>query len=238
MKPRIKSVSGALSGAAVAWSFPAIANLVTPRGNRFVKRQINQQGCVALTFDDGPQPNETLRMLDLLTKLEVKATFFVVGEHAKKYPEIIQEMIARGHSVQSHGYIHRDHLLRNPMSIYSDMLRGREVVKDITGVCPTLYRPPHGVVSWPTLRAANKLFDAIVLWRKWGEDWSSRASSESITKLILQGCSEGDILLLHDADWYGKGAAANTRTATIEVVKNLKTQGFSFVPLTGGHQLG
>ncbi|MBC7643549.1 MAG: polysaccharide deacetylase family protein, partial [Thermoleophilia bacterium] len=166
--------AAAIGGAAaMAWASPAAAAFAMGGVARFGVRShlaphASRPASVALTFDDGPQQRVTERYLDLFAERgNVHVTFFVVGEHARAQRSTIERMVADGHSVQSHGMQHRDHLLRTPRDACRDMVLAEEVVGDITGVGPTMYRPPHGVATPGTLRAARSLSQQGVLWSRW-----------------------------------------------------------------------
>jgi peptidoglycan/xylan/chitin deacetylase (PgdA/CDA1 family) len=227
----------AAAAVSLLWTAPALANLALRRGHRGARRQLRDTTAVALTFDDGPQPHETAAMLRLLEHADVRATFFVVAEHALEYPDLVREMTMLGHSVQCHGFRHVNHLLRNPLGIVDDMRRARDAIEAITDRRTPLYRPPQGVVTWPTLAAAERLFDATVLWAHWGRDWRAAATPRSIADEVSSEVRGGDVLLLHDADWYGAGRAAYTRLATQTVIDRVRDRGLSLVTLDAAAQL-
>jgi peptidoglycan/xylan/chitin deacetylase (PgdA/CDA1 family) len=171
-------------------------------------------------------------MLELLARLDVRATFFVLGEHAARDPAIVREMVAAGHDVQSHGYHHHDHLLRSPRQIHEDMAGATHVIGSITGTAPTCARPPHGVVTWATMRSARALDQQLVLWSRWGCDWRRRATVASIVRHSTRDLRGREILLLHDADWYGAGSARVTRDAVVRIVEQLRLRGLEPGPLS------
>lgn len=228
-----RTSAAVLAGVAAAWAAPSIANLVLRSGHRWARRTIADESAIALTFDDGPQPSATPEMLNLLDRLDVRATFFVVGDHARQYPQIVREMVARGHSVQCHGRQHTNHLLRNPLQIEDDMRSAADIIEGIAGSRPHLFRPPQGVVTWPTITAAQRHFSDLVLWSKWGRDWRRAATVDTIVDEVSTGLRGGDILLLHDADWYGSGSFHRTLAATERVVLCAQSQGLSLTTLEG-----
>jgi len=195
-----------IGGAAAVWASPAAAAFAAGGVARFgvrshLRADGNRPASVALTFDDGPQQQVTERYLDLFAERGgIQVTFFVVGEHAREQRPTIERMVAEGHSVQSHGMRHCDHLLRTPRDARRDMFAAAEVIGDITGVGPTLYRPPHGVATVGTLLAARALKQQVVLWSRWARDWERRSTSAAIAHRVLDDLQRDEIVLLHDAD--------------------------------------
>ncbi|MCW2972177.1 MAG: polysaccharide deacetylase [Thermoleophilia bacterium] len=225
------AVTMAAAGGLVAWAAPATtAHLRFGRavGIRYGSGDARR---VALTFDDGPQPRCTELVLAALERHDLRATFFVVGDHALRAPGLVHDLVARGHDVQSHGMRHRDHLLRTPADIDDDMRRARHTIGDLTGTAPALYRPPHGVVTWPTLRTARSLDQRITLWTRWGCDWQARATATSIARRATRDIVGGDTILLHDAEWHGRGAAERTAQAVGLIVEGLLRAGLTCGPL-------
>ncbi len=201
---RTKLLTGA-AASAVAWSASAAVCYTRARSMFGVHSHLGSaaqhRGFVGLTFDDGPQQGVTDRYLDLLRDRQITATFFVVGEQAVRAPKLLERMVAEGHDVQSHGFHHRNHLLRAPWSPITDLPRATATIESITGLRPTLYRPPQGVITPATLRAARSEQQDVVLWSTWARDWERRATPASIARRAGT-VPAGGILLLHDADHY------------------------------------
>jgi peptidoglycan/xylan/chitin deacetylase (PgdA/CDA1 family) len=155
---------------------------------------------VALTFDDGPSPEHTPRVLDLLDAARVKATFFVLGEKALAHPELVREIAARGHAVAVHGYEHDRFLsLRTPQRVGADLERAIAAVEGITGTRPLFYRPPVGLTS-PRVAHALDWFDVTVVgWSVRGLDGLAGARPEKVAARVVRGLEDGAIVLLHDA---------------------------------------
>lgn len=155
---------------------------------------------VALTFDDGPDPLSTPFFLRLLDQRGVRATFFLLGSEAHRSPGVVREIAAAGHEIGVHGWRHRPLLLRGPRATYDDFARARDTVADITGTRPTLFRPPYGVMSAAAHVAARRLGLTPVLWTCWGEDWTARATPESVYRTVTADLDGGGTILLHDSD--------------------------------------
>ncbi|MFE3268353.1 polysaccharide deacetylase family protein [Streptomyces sp. NPDC059215] len=155
---------------------------------------------IALTFDDGPDPLSTPHFLRLLAERQVRATFFLLGGEAHRSPGLVREIAAAGHEIGVHGWLHRPLLLRGPRATYEDFARARDTVADITGRRPMLFRPPYGVMSTAAHVAARRLGLTPVLWTCWGEDWTARATPESVHRTVTSGLDGGGTVLLHDSD--------------------------------------
>ncbi len=155
---------------------------------------------VALTFDDGPSPEHTPKILDLLDEAGAKATFFVIGRKAARYPEIVQDMVARGHAVGVHGHTHDRFLaLRSPETVSEDLAAAITTVEAITGTRPTLFRPPVGLTS-PRVARALEWFDLTVVgWSARGLDGLRSAEPARVAARIVPRLVDGAIVLLHDA---------------------------------------
>ncbi len=155
---------------------------------------------VALSFDDGPHPVHTRRILDALDARGAKASFFVIGEKAAAQPELLREIVARGHELALHSWAHDRHLyLRDPVAIARELERSIEVVEAATGQRPRLFRPPIGF-STPRTRAAVELLGLRVAgWSVRAFDGVASASSEAVARRVARRLAPGAIVLLHDA---------------------------------------
>ncbi|MFE2071656.1 MULTISPECIES: polysaccharide deacetylase family protein [Streptomyces] len=203
------TVVPALRGAALA-ALPVLAAahaapVVTtfgPLRNRAMPRLAGRgrAGHVALTFDDGPDPRSTPLFLGALAARGVRATFFLLGGEARRSPGLVREIAAEGHEIGVHGWLHRPLLLRGPRATYDDLARARDLVGDLTGRRPTLFRPPYGVMSSAAHLAARRLGLTPVLWTCWGEDWTARATPASVHRTVVRDLRGGGTVLLHDSD--------------------------------------
>jgi peptidoglycan/xylan/chitin deacetylase (PgdA/CDA1 family) len=193
--------AGALSAAAVVHAGPALAG-VSPFGIRFTPKIVGRgrPGHVALTFDDGPDPESTPQFLEELDRLGWNATFFVLGTMARRAPSLVAEMAAAGHEVAVHGDEHKNMLRRLPGAARDDIRRCRDTVAELAGVEPRWFRPPFGILSWGALRGAKRVGLSTVLWTTWGRDWRKEATPETVTADVLRRYVDGGTILLHDAD--------------------------------------
>ncbi|MGW3153901.1 polysaccharide deacetylase family protein [Streptomyces sp. NPDC001089] len=191
----------AVPALAVAHAAPVVSTF-GPLRNRAMPRLSGRgrRDHIALTFDDGPDPLSTPHFLRLLAERQVRATFFLLGGEAHRSPGLVREIAAAGHEIGVHGWLHRPLLLRGPRATYEDFARARDTVADITGRRPTLFRPPYGVMSTAAHVAARRLGLTPVLWTCWGEDWTARATPESVHRTVTSGLDGGGTVLLHDSD--------------------------------------
>jgi len=152
---------------------------------------------VYLTFDDGPDPEWTPRILDMLDAAGVKATFFVVGALAKQHPELVREIEARGHEVGNHSFNHPHPRLLSDDRAREEVKAGADAIVDILGHAPRLFRSPHGTRHPAMLAAAEALDETVVHWQVSAIDWGILGRAWGIARR-LRKVRPGDIVLMHD----------------------------------------
>jgi peptidoglycan/xylan/chitin deacetylase (PgdA/CDA1 family) len=180
---------------------------------------------VALTFDDGPHPEGTPMVLETLAAAGARATFFLVGEQVERRPALAARIVAAGHGVALHGYRHRLQLRLAPHVVQADITRGLRAIEDAAGVKPAWHRPPFGIYSPAGLRAAREAGLAPLLWSRWGKDWRKFTTAPRIVRRATSGVIGGDVILLHDADFYSaRGSHERTVAALKLIVRELKRQ--------------
>ncbi len=159
---------------------------------------------VALTFDDGPHPVYTEQILDILAKNNARATFFVIGENAERYPELVRKEFDAGHEIGNHTYSHPDMRTVSVDKALEEIGKAEDVITNITGVRPTLFRSPGGVFPDELVIAVENIDCKPVLWswRQDTKDWSM-PSAEHIVKNVLANLKDGDIILFHDFNLKG-----------------------------------
>jgi peptidoglycan/xylan/chitin deacetylase (PgdA/CDA1 family) len=186
---------------------------------------------VSITFDDGPNPRATPRILDLLRRARVSATFFVLGRHVERWPELVRRMAVEGHQIGNHGYYHKKLHRRTPAYVRDDITRGTEQILRASGVRPRHFRAPHGFRSpWVTPIAAS-LGQRTVGWSLGVWD-SAMPGAETIAARSIEGMHAGSILLLHDGDGYDPdGDRSQTAEALPAIIEGLRGRGFRFTTL-------
>ncbi|QIQ07254.1 polysaccharide deacetylase family protein [Streptomyces liangshanensis] len=192
---------GLASATAAAHAAPAVSAF-GPLRNRLMPRLAGQgrPDHVALTFDDGPDHLSTPHFLRLLDDRGVRATFFLLGSMAVRSPGLAREIAAAGHEVALHGWAHRPLPLRHPRAARDDLARGRDLLADVLGEPPRLFRPPYGLMTTGTHLACRELDLVPVLWTAWGEDWRARATPRSVHDTVMGSLRGGGTVLLHDSD--------------------------------------
>lgn len=196
----IKPVVAAPAAALAGWAAPALlrgrvlrSTLCSGLAGR------GRPGHIALTFDDGPDPDGTPAVLDALDRLGTTATFFMLGAQVARYPQLAAAVVAAGHEAAVHGFSHRNHLARGPVDVCRDVARAASHVTAATGTRPAWFRPPYGVLTSASLVAARRAGLRPVLWTAWGRDWEDRSPAEVATTVRRQ-LRPGGTVLLHDSD--------------------------------------
>lgn len=168
-----------------------------------------------LTFDDGPDPESTPVLLDLLAKHQVHATFFVVASAAKKYPDLLHRMTAEGHQIGFHSNQHHSAYLMTPGQTNRDFEEGLAALRSI-GLSPKLFRPPWGVVNWASLKQIKRKGLHPVLWDVMAQDWQANITADEIARRLERRTWPGAVICLHD----GRGAPG----ATARTIRALSVQ--------------
>lgn len=230
----IAAAAGLAAASAAAWhAGPALAPVVPALGRRLplVLRQEDEPG-VALTFDDGPHPQGTPAALEALRERAAVATFFLAGEQVERRPALAAEIVAAGHRVELHCHRHRNQLRLTPGELIDDAERARAAIEAAAGQAIHDYRPPYGIFSAAGLRAVCRQGWRPVLWSQWGRDWTRRATPESIVHRSTAAIAAGDVVLLHDADYYSApGSWSRTASALPMILDEIEARGLKPVPL-------
>jgi peptidoglycan/xylan/chitin deacetylase (PgdA/CDA1 family) len=152
--------------------------------------------------------------------------FFLVGEQVERHPALAAEIVAAGHEVALHGYRHRNQMRVTPGALDSDLRRAVDVIGSATGRAPALYRPPYGIFTPAGLALARRAGWTPLVWSKWGRDWRARTTAEEIARLATRDLAAGDVVLLHDADWYSSpGSHRRTAAAVPRVLEEIERRG-------------
>ncbi len=153
---------------------------------------------LAMTFDDGPHPENTPRLLDMLRARNIKATFFVTGENARKHPDILRRIVAEGHEIGNHTQTHAKLTTLGQSQIRNEIIACHQAVQSATGILPRSFRPPYGAIT-PDQKAWIKAEFGMpsIMWSVDPEDWK-KPGINVVTSRLVNGASRGGILLLHD----------------------------------------
>ncbi len=205
--------------------------ILTRRGTIYRAKTRNKK--IVLTFDDGPSPTWTPLILDELKKAGIQATFFMIGHHVQKYPEVAKRVAREGHTIGNHGYAHSVLLYYTLEELEEEVKYTEHVIREVTGVTTKYFRPPK---SWlrPGEKAKIKSMGyKIILWSLNSKDWVA-FGHKYMVKYIAHNIKNGDILLFHDSGGVFK-AEGGDRKETVAVisplVKRLQKKGFEFVSI-------
>lgn len=231
-RPLPAAVAAAAAGIAGYW-LPATALVFPPTARALgIRLRIEDEDAVALTFDDGPHPEGTPRMLESLARVGATGTFFLAGEQVERLPGLAAEVAAAGHETAVHCYRHRNPMRLTPAGTRDDLDRAASAIAEATGVEPRRYRPPYGILTAAALRHARRRGWEPVLWRRDGRDWRADATPESIAGRLLGKAHGGDVLLLHDADWYSAAESWRRTVRALELaLDRLRERELRIVPL-------
>jgi peptidoglycan/xylan/chitin deacetylase (PgdA/CDA1 family) len=151
---------------------------------------------IALTFDDGPASPSTEQILDILRDRQVSATFFVCGRNAERHPDLLRRMSAEGHTIGNHAYSHFFPYLMTSVQMAQEIDRTQQVIEEVTGRRPMLFRPPYGARWFGLYSLLRERGLKVVQWSDTGYDW--KEDEDSIVRLSLERLGPGSIILLHD----------------------------------------
>lgn len=192
---------------------------ITPNREKFYfnSTQENTDKMIALTFDDGPGPY-TDELLDGLEKLNAKASFFLVGEKIKSYPDTVAKIAGNGHLVGNHTYSHIKLTALSPDEIKKEIDKTNEEIKAITGEAPQFFRPPFGRYNSDTLNYVDMI---SVRWSKDTIDWKYE-DEERLYRYLIKNAGDGEIFLMHDVE-------KTTVKGVLRAIETLQKQGYKFV---------
>lgn len=178
---------------------------------------------IALTFDDGPWPNSTAKVLDILKKNNIKGTFFVVGQNVKNYPDLTKRVVTDGHIIANHTWHHWYHQMNAQVAAY-EVANTTDIIYQTTGVKTSLFRPPGGNMRNGVAAYAKSNKYAVIMWSSDSMDYA-RPGVPRLINNIFREAKPGGIVLMHD----GGGDRSHTVKALPEIINKFRKQGYEFV---------
>jgi peptidoglycan/xylan/chitin deacetylase (PgdA/CDA1 family) len=184
---------------------------------------------IALTYDDGPNDPHTLRLLDVLAKHSVRATFFMIGRYVQQRPDIARAVAQAGHIIGNHTFTHPLLIFKPEAQTRAELVDCQQALQEAIGKPANLFRPPFGGRRPATLRIARSLGLQPVMWNVTGYDWTAPPAAV-IEKKVARQMRGGDVILLHDGGHRALGAdRAQTVIATDNLIRRYRDQGYEFV---------
>jgi peptidoglycan/xylan/chitin deacetylase (PgdA/CDA1 family)/cellulose synthase/poly-beta-1,6-N-acetylglucosamine synthase-like glycosyltransferase len=217
----VSSFKGLFTAAEPFKPQPLLAAPEGARGQVFYQVPVKaNQKVIALTFDDGPYPEYTEQVLDVLREHKVKATFYMIGQRIAEYPNIARQVASEGHDIGNHSWSHA----AKPADPHSEVKQTSKIMRDTLGVAPTHFRPPMGIMDNGMVQHAQRQKHAVMLWSCDTKDWSG-LSAQQIYEAVVKQAHPGGVVLLHD----GGGDRSATVQALPLIIEHLRKQGYSFV---------
>jgi peptidoglycan-N-acetylglucosamine deacetylase len=220
----------AVSTAAVAAGYQSMAPTGQWYGRTFIGNPLHLRQ-LALTFDDGPNDPHTMRLLEVLAKHNVHATFFLIGRYVQHLPRVAREISAAGHTIGNHTVTHPLLIFRSEAEIRRELADCCAIIEDAVGAKINFFRPPFGGRRPAVLRIARELGLQTIMWKVTGYDWNAPPAAE-IEKKISSRIRGGDVILLHDGGHKQIGVDRSpTILATDHLIARYKNEGFEFVTI-------
>jgi peptidoglycan/xylan/chitin deacetylase (PgdA/CDA1 family) len=188
---------------------------------------------IALTFDDGPNEPYTSQVLSILEQYKIKATFFIIGQNARRYPEVCRRIVTTGNVIGNHSYHHSKSLcLRWGKAVARDIKLAHQAIHECTGFEPKLFRPPYGYRTPWLMRTVRHLGYTVVTWDNMTGDWKANKSGEEIEQTVIRRARPGSVIVLHDGrDSRPSYDRSQMLQALPFVIETLKERGFDFVTI-------
>ncbi len=188
----------------------------------------NESKKIAITFDDGPHPRYTPIILDILAEYNAHATFFIIGDNAKNYPELLCRIQKEGHEIGNHTYLHENLQKNTPQTIRQQILDAERTILELTDQRTKLLRPPGGLYDEQVCKTAHALDYEVILWTIDTKDWSHPTVDEIVEK-VETNIKSGDIILCHD---FIGGGSTPTPDALRRILPDLLREGYEFVTVS------
>lgn len=179
---------------------------------------------IYLTFDDGPNPEITLQLLDLFAELNIKATFFMIGQKAEQHPEIVMQLMQNGHTIGNHSYSHTRLLWLSKEKVKYELRKTDQVLQNITGQKPVWFRPPYGQFGPQLLNVLKSSGHKMALWSASARDYAINSSVYTIQTRLEKAMRPGKVIVLHD----GHRRSLNTLRALKNSLRSFLERGLTF----------
>jgi peptidoglycan/xylan/chitin deacetylase (PgdA/CDA1 family) len=222
--------TGAGLAAVVSAGYHTMAPTSQLYGRTFVRaKDASRQ--IALTYDDGPNDPWTLRLLDVLSRHQVRATFFLIGRFVEQRPDIARELASAGHLIGNHTYSHPNLIFCSRTEVERQIVECDRALRDAIGDHSNLFRPPFGGRRPQVLKSVRRAGLEPIMWSVTGWDWNA-TSTEQIEKKVGSHVASGDVVLLHDGGHTHMGADRSfTVEATDRLISRFKQEGYRFVTI-------
>ncbi|PIC68168.1 polysaccharide deacetylase family protein [Sporosarcina sp. P21c] len=231
-KQNLAWIAGVIALLPFAYGMGATALILKTRYR--ITQQLDERKGIALTFDDGPHPVYTMQLLDLLKRYQIKATFFVLGQNVRQYPNVVERMHKEGHQIGIHHDRHTSSWLLTPSQLSHEIKETHRAIVNVTGESPILYRPPWGLLNAATLFVTKPY--QIILWSHVFQDWKIESCKSGLLKGLRNTPAEGSIVLLHD-DGTNRGADDEAPAYMLDrlsiYLEEAVAEGVEFVPVNG-----
>lgn len=222
--------AGAVAAAASAAGYQTMAPTGQWYGRTFVGLPAGSKK-LALTYDDGPNDPHTLRLLEVLARHKVRATFFLIGRYVKQRPDIARELCKAGHVIGNHTFSHPNLIFASTRQTKNELEQCQQALNDVVGEHSRLFRPPFGGRRPGTLRIARNLGLEPIMWNVSGYDWRGKPA-EYVEQKVHAQVRGGDVILLHDGGHAAFGAdRSQTVIATDRVIAHYRSLGCQFVTI-------
>jgi len=222
------AIAGLAAAAASAAGYQSMAPTGRWYGETFsgLKRGSKQ---IALTYDDGPNDPYTLRLVEILAKHDVHATFFFIGRYVQQRPDVACDVAQAGHAIGNHTFTHPNLIFSSSIQARTQMQECERALQDAVGEHSALFRPPFGGRRPSSLRVARSLGLDTVMWNVTGWDWKL-GTADYIERKITRQMRGGDVILLHDGSHEGMGVdRSQTVIVTDRLIRRYKDEGYQFV---------
>ena len=226
----MSALAGAAAAATVAAGYQSMAPTGQWYGRAFTGLAPGTRQ-IAVTYDDGPNDPHTLRLLEVLARHGVRATFFLIGRYVQKRPDIAHAVAEAGHVIGNHTFTHPLLIFKSEAEIRKELSDCRAALNDAVGAHSNLFRPPFGGRRPAVLRIARELGLEPVMWNVTGHDWSATPAQEIESK-VMRRIRGGDVILLHDGGHQAMGAdRSQTVQATGQLLGRYQAEGYEFVTI-------